>query len=186
MKIILRQTNETFENSGQVYLSSLYQALFASAYYGLLRVGEITESNHTIKAQDVQIGENKQKILFILRSSKTHGKYNKPQLVKIRCQDAKNDFCPFILLKAYIAVRPEFIDENENFFVFRDRTPVFPAQLNRVLRTVLKTAGFQEKHYSVHGFRGGRSQDLAELKVPIPTLMRIGRWKSNAIYKYLS
>ena len=47
-------------------------ALFATAYYGLFRVGEITDSQHAVKACDVHIGVNKRKLLFILRTSKTH------------------------------------------------------------------------------------------------------------------
>ena len=67
----------------QPYLTKLYGAMLASGYFGLLRIGEMTFSDHTIKAKDVHIGHNKNKILFILHSSKTHGKYAHPQTVKI-------------------------------------------------------------------------------------------------------
>ena len=60
LNILLRYTKAFFEETGQLYLLSLYQALFSTAYYGLLRVGELTASSHTIKARDVHIAQNKQ------------------------------------------------------------------------------------------------------------------------------
>ena len=42
----------------QPYLCSMYKAIFALAYYGMLRIGEITLSKHVIRAKDVHIGSN--------------------------------------------------------------------------------------------------------------------------------
>ena len=67
----------------QPYLCTLYKVMFATAYYGMFRVGEITAGSHPIKASDVHIAENKNKVMFILRSSKMHGEYAAPQIVKI-------------------------------------------------------------------------------------------------------
>ena len=52
-------------------------------YFRLFRVGEVTNSEHTIKACDVHLGTNKNKVLFALQSSKTHGKNMTPWLIKI-------------------------------------------------------------------------------------------------------
>ena len=54
-----------------------------TGYYGLLRVGELTISPHTIKAMDVHKAENKNKILICLRTSKTHDRSNQPQIIKL-------------------------------------------------------------------------------------------------------
>ena len=91
-----------FKSTNQEYLGKLYTAIFSSAYYGLLRIGEIAKGSHPILAKDVQIGLNKKKILFILRTSKTHWKDSKPQLIKItgssRHKPARTDpnLCPFL------------------------------------------------------------------------------------------
>ena len=69
--------------SSQPYLSLMYKSIFLLGYYGLLRVGELTSSLHTIKAWDIHMGKNKNKILLILYSSKTHGKESRPQKIKI-------------------------------------------------------------------------------------------------------
>ena len=65
--------------SSQPYLNIAYRALFLVAYYGLMRIGELTQSEHTVKAKDVHIGSNKNKILLVLYSSKMHGKESPPQ-----------------------------------------------------------------------------------------------------------
>ena len=84
--MILRTTEQYFRD--QPFLNMLYQALFATSYFGLFRVGELTLGEHTVKARDVQIGKNKNKMLFILRTSKTHWKDAKPQMIKIMSKEA--------------------------------------------------------------------------------------------------
>ena len=69
--------------SEQHYLQIMYKALFALAYFGMLRVGELVQSDHTVKAKNIHVGKNKNKILIMLYTSKTHGKANTPQEVKI-------------------------------------------------------------------------------------------------------
>ena len=67
----------------QPYLVTMYHALLVTKYYGMFRIGEVTDSTHVLKACDVHIGVNKPKMLFILHTSKTNGKNNKLQLIKI-------------------------------------------------------------------------------------------------------
>ena len=71
------------EEQQQVYLECMYQAIFCLAYYGMLRVGEMTLSPHTVKAGDIHVGHNKDKIQIVLYTSKTHGKESGPQKIKI-------------------------------------------------------------------------------------------------------
>ena len=116
----------------QPFLCALYSALFSTAYFGLFRVGEIAKSPHVVKACDVQIGTNKKKILFILRSSKMHGENVLPQKIKIRSLEVKQtkallkQFCPYELLRRYLAVCPKSRSEKEQFFVFADSSEVKP------------------------------------------------------------
>ena len=80
---LLRILEAYFADIGQLYLKEMYLALFSTAYYGLFRIGELTQSQHTVKACDVHIADNKEKMLFVLHSSKTHGLGDKPQMIKI-------------------------------------------------------------------------------------------------------
>ena len=73
---------------GQYFLVVLYRALFALAYNGLFRIGELSVGNHPVQAHDVFITTNKRKMLLTLRTSKTHGENSRPQKIKIMAQGA--------------------------------------------------------------------------------------------------
>ena len=112
LAVLLKGINRKFigkkAGSQQPYLATLYNALFTTAYFGMFRVGELTKSQHTLKAKDVLIGQNKLKLLFTLHPSKTHGKGDKPQMIKISADyndsSTKTSICPFQLISNYLAV----------------------------------------------------------------------------------
>ena len=127
--------------------------MFVTAYFGLFRIGEISAGDHPVLARDVHIGENKDKLMFILRSSKTHNIGSKPQTVKLQALgDNKGKFshhvCPFWAVKQYLKVRPKYISGQEQFFVFGDRTPVSADKFRLILKKVLHTSGFDAELYS--------------------------------------
>ena len=192
--LILKQVSEHF--SDQLYLSVLYKALFSTAYHGLFRVSELTAGEHAVMVKDVHIAKNKLKLLFILRSSKTHGLYTTPQMVKItgkqnasKKQDIKGALslpCPWKLLKEYLALRPGYKEQTEAFFVFRDHSPVSPNNMRSVLKIILKECRFNETVYDTHSFRIGKATDLLRIhKYSVETIKKIGRWSSNCVFKYL-
>ena len=95
-------------------------------------MGELTFSEHVIKVANVHVGMNKQKILVVLYSSKTHSKGSRPQKIKITADKHwiekrfNRNFCPFTLVKEYMISRGGYDDISEPFFIFRDNTPVWP------------------------------------------------------------
>ena len=129
-------------DSQQPYLVNMYRALISTAYYGLFRVGELTLSQHVIKACNVHVGENKKKLLFVLYSSKTHNEGDKPQIIKITSSEGKghishnkpHKYCPVELVKTYLRSHKSYINETEQFFVFRDQAPVMQQQFRVVLK----------------------------------------------------
>ena len=76
-------------------------------------------------------------------------------------------------------------NKNENFFIFRDGQPVTAKNLRNCLQNALKDGGFNYRNYSLHSTRSGRAGDLMRLGVPIEMIKRLGRWKSNAVFRYL-
>ena len=180
----------------QPFLTIMYRAMLCTTYYGLFRIGEIAwtdYSDHTVKVKDVHIGENKNKIMFVLHSSKTHGCDSKPQIIKLTsdlhqgCAQT-NLFsiahCPFELLRRYMRIRKQYATDQEPFFVFRDRTPVKAAQFRRILKQLLLLNHLNPNYYSCQSIRTGRVMDLAEF-LSIESVRKIGRWKSSVIYTYL-
>ena len=114
-EMILFELNRCY-GATQPYLNIAYRALFSLAYYGLMRIGKLTSSQHSLKAKDVHIASNKNKILVILHSSKMHGKESLPQKIKIsdKCHlKKKRFFCPFSAVRTYLSVRGSYISDTE-------------------------------------------------------------------------
>ena len=96
----------------QPYLESMYKAMFCLAYYGMLRVGEVTFSQHTLKAANIHVGNNKDKIMIVLYTSKTHGEESCPQKIKISAVQMNREdtkfFCPFKTVLTYMEIRGSY------------------------------------------------------------------------------
>ena len=190
LELILFEIDRIHQN--QPYLACLFKTLLAISYYGLMRAGEVTASPHVVKAKDVHMGLNKDKILIVLYTSKTHDRSNVPQKIRITSNKsektgnyAKRHFCPFQLMNEYLSARPEYLDDSEHFFVYRDHAPVTSEQARTLLRKVLSNLGLNDKLYDLHSARIGRTNDLRKFNYGIEEIRRLGRWKSSAVYKYL-
>ena len=160
------------------------------AYFGMLRVGELTKGDHTVKAGNIHVGHNKDKLLITLYTSKTHGTKSGPQKIRVSAVTAgtgrsKGFFCPVQMVIEYMEIRGNYIEDCDQFFVFTDSSPVTPDHFRTLLRTLLKRVGLQSELYDVHSFRIGRTCDLAKFGYSIEQIKSMGRWKSNAVYKYL-
>ena len=188
---ILFECDRLFTETSQAYLYQLYRALFCLAYYGMMRIGELTKSPHTLKAGNIHVGHNKDKILVVLYTSKTHGKESKPQKIKISGVPVSNTkmgqrfFCPFKAVISFMNTRGHYQNEQEQFFIFRDGSEVRPQQVRNLLRQLLDRIGLDGALYDVHSFRSGRTCDLEKFGYSIEQIKSMGRWKSNAVYRYL-
>ena len=141
----------------QPYLEILFKSLFSLAYYGLMRVGELTLSPHAVKASNVHIGTNKNEILILLYTSKTHDEASEPQRIKISevetCGLNKKNFCPFRLLRSFISVCGDYSSLDELLFVFADKSPVTPTITRNLLANLLKNLNLDHNLYPFHGFQ---------------------------------
>ena len=190
---LLFETERAFSN--QYYLEIMYKTVFLLSYYGLLQIGEVTMSPHVLKARKVEIGQNKDKIWLILFTSKTHGLESKPQQIRILGDDApsienrinsrKRFFCPFRTTRKYLAMRGDYVDENEQFFIFRDRSPVQLDHVRKVLKLLIQKLNLDPSKFGCHSFRIGRCSELIKLGYSIEAVKRLGRWRSNAVYRYI-
>ena len=188
LEIILFEMQRHF--AMQPYLETLYSALFAICYYGMFRIGEVALSTHAMKAVDVHIASNKDKILIVLHTSKTHGRESWPQKIKIKASSSplqiEKFFCPFELMRSYLKVRGGFEEDTEQFFIFKDRSPVKPEHVRTVLRDLLKTLGLQASLYNTHSFRIGKATEMLAAKFRISDIMRAGHWRTpSTVLKYL-
>ena len=178
--------------SCQPYLEQLYKTLFGIAYYGMMRIGEISHSPslHYVRAKDVHIAKNKDKILMILHTSKTHGRNKRPQKIKIsRNENLKGRdkfFCPFKLMQQYMVMRGTgFSNEDEPLFILSDRSHVTPDMVRSMLRVLLNNLGLDTYLYNTTSFHSGRCVDMYKMGYSLEVVKRAGWWRSNAIYQYL-
>ena len=157
------------------------------SYYGLFRVGELAKGEHPIKACDVFISKHKGKMLFILRMSKTHGVGSKPQKVKIHKVEnsLSGHFCPFKLAEDYLLLRGDYKSMHEQFFVFRNKSPVKSANVRATLKKAVNNLNLDQRFFDTHGLRVGRACNLLKAGYTIDQIKIMGRWKSNAVYRYL-
>ena len=154
-----------------------------------MRVREVTFSQHVLKAKDVHLATNKDKLLLLLFSSKTHDEGSRPQKIKICSNTSERSgqyinrhFCPFRLIRQFLAIRAKDYSITEPFFVFRDSTPVTPTHARRVLRILLTNLGIDHRNYGMHNFRIGRTMDLIKYGYTVDEVKLMGRWKSNVIF----
>lgn len=183
---ILDATDQAF--GSQPYLATLYKAMFSAAYNGLLRVGEITKSQHVILAQDVLVGKNKRKIQFILRTSKTHGLGDPPQIIAYfcDCEETKApQYCPYELMDRYNKLKEKYADSKEQYFVYKGHVPVQASKFREILKNMLELSNIETDCYNVHSFRIGHANDMRRLGKDVSYIKNKGRWKSSAVWNYL-
>ena len=205
--IFLHEVQRKFALMNQPYLEILYITFFLLAYYGLMRVGELADGDHTLKAIDVHqsTSEGKDKILIVLHTSKTHTRADLPQKIKFdaikNIQFDANDkqiaidhlyldqldkyFCPVKWIKRFLLIRGNYINEDEAFLIYSDGRPIQATETRKLLRECLTKLELNAKLYDIHSFRIGRATDLFKMGMHIDQIKDIGRWKSNAVYRYL-
>ena len=188
LDVILHELERAYTK--QPYLEVMYKTIFMLLYYGLMRIGELALGPHTLRASDVYNNNVKRKLLLLLHSSKTHGRDTAPQRIKIAATRSSgsysNAYCPFDITHKYMAFRGGgYVTDNDKFIVLPDGQPISPQQVRKVLRQTLKAVGLDNTLYDTHSFRIGRATDLSKKGVTLEKIKRIGRWKSNAVYRYL-
>ena len=192
LELILFELERMFPTS--MYNEILYKAIFVMAYYGLMRLCEIASESgehivdHAVKARNVHVGVNKEKVLVLLYTSKTHGKDSSPQQIKISASPKYNKlthFCPLKILREYMRLCGNFVNDNKNFFIFRHKLRISPENIRRTLSTAIKRIGLDASLYGFHSMRAGRVTDLIKFGYSIDFVKRVGRWKSNAVYRYI-
>ena len=138
------------------------------------------------------MGVNKDKILIVLYSSKTHDVGSHPQQIKIVSNKKEKlgnylhrNFCPFMLLHDFISIRGNYDSDSEQFFVFRDKFPVTAGHARNLLKSMISNLGLEARNYGMHSLRIGRTSDLIRYNYPLDEVRRMGRWRSNTVFKYI-
>ena len=62
LELIMFEVQRIYGKTGQIFLQILCKALFVLSYYGLMRISEVTKSSHVVKAKDVYLATNRDKL----------------------------------------------------------------------------------------------------------------------------
>lgn len=171
---------------GQTYQGFWLQAIFSMAYHGMMRISELADSPHAVKAQDIIHGRNKNKVTIYLRSSKTHSISDQPQIIIIPELINWTRYCPVKLITRFALCRGRFARYPEQpFFINQDGSPITPQQFRSNLKFILFTLGLPSELYGSHSFRAGKATDEKLSGKSVKTIKSEGRWSTSTVYKYI-
>ena len=163
------------------------------ATLGLLRAGELTVDN------DLSPGEVERRLLRVRHltfaddgtSMTLHVPVTKTAQISgmdVAYRASGDALCPIAAWRAYRAHR-QSAGPDEPLLLTRARTALRKQDLVQQLRTTLRCAGITDEaalqRFSGHSFRRGGAQTLHRGGMSKADVKSAGRWKSNAVDRYL-
>lgn len=175
---ILRQLISALSHhSFSSYTSILLSAVFTLAFYAFLRVGEFTNSPHTLQLADCQVFPGSSVILSFrsFKFSRNHA----PHLI---IPNTAHDLCPVLHMSRYLSVRstipgPLFLDASDR--------PLSSKLFSSLLQHACAISGLDSTRIKPHSFHIGAATTAAALGIPSDTIQRMGRWSSQAFTRYI-
>ena len=166
------------------YERIMLTAMFLSAYFLCLRVGEIAKSSNVsnmITLQQVSSVTVRGIIVAYLFqfTEYKHHKGHKP-ILRLETQ-SKGKFCPVKCLTQYLAVRT---NAPGPLFLTKSAKPITRLQFWTVLKKCLSKLGRDAANFGTHSFRIGRCTDMVRDGYSDEKIKKIGRWKSTAFRAY--
>ena len=161
----------------------MYKAMFLMAFYGFLRIGEMTMNSsslesHCLSVTDIHSSNDSFTIVFRSHKHSVPGR-NSKILVK---KQAEELFCPVVHVNRYLKIRGS---RQGNLFIHPIGTSVSRAQFTDILNTALSFIHLSPNYYKGHSFRIGSCTWHMEQGFTDSQLRTMGRWRSNAFLKYI-
>ena len=180
---------ELLNNASQKVIGSyvervLFQCMMTVAFYGLLRVGEITVSKSSfggINTSDLTWNTNASSVSISLSDYK-HSAPGKVHFIQLKSQ-ANPNLCPLLHLKRWLATRPS---DPGLLFTLADGKGISRDWFVTYLHRCLLFCNLDPKFYKGHSFRiGGACHAALILGFSDSQIRLLGRWKSDAFKKYI-
>lgn len=126
MRLILNFIDTHYiRGKGQYFQGQSLKALYSMAYHGMMRISELVEGPHSVKAQDIIHACNKGKFTIYVRSSKTHLQADQPQIIHIKAEPNWLHNCPVKLITQYAYYRGRYARYPEQpFFINSDGSAI--------------------------------------------------------------
>ena len=159
----------------------LLRAMFSVAFFGLMRVGEITMSKDKTVPLDIsQLNLSDSQALITITRFK-HNKSMRSVEIPLPAQDLSM-ICPVRALQEYLNYRGL---ESGPLFALANLKPVPREFFIKHLRNTLSFCGFPLDRYKSHSFRIGGASYYAEIGFSDAQIRLLGRWDSDAFLKYI-
>ena len=88
-------------------------------------------------------------------------------------------------MQEYLRLCGSYTNDDEPLFLLSDRTNVTMDMFHAMLRNAISRINLDPMLYDCHSFRIGCATDLYKANFSLTFISRVGRWRSNAVYKYL-
>jgi hypothetical protein len=174
--ILFRLVNSVKFVTSSYYAQSMLSAMFCLAFYGFLRIGEITGSSpNVLSVSQVTIVSNCIHIRFC------HYKHHTGLPVTVVI-NASTRPCPVRTLQHYLRLRGY---QDGPLFVFPGLKHLPRAYFTNMLQYCLTYLGLSPSQYKSHSFRIGAATHAALLGISDVEIQSLGRWKSGAFKKYI-
>ena len=166
------------------YDVSLLRAMFLLAFYGFLRLSEITKTpstSHVLSQNDVSFQFSSGKVCSVTIVFKSY-KHSTGQPFSLVINSQSTNFCPVQALHSYLQQRPQLPGP---LFVFKSGRPVSPSYFNNFFKSCVALCIGNSKGFSSHSFRIGAATFSLQHGYSSSQITKMGRWRSNAVDKYL-
>ena len=166
----------------------LLPAMYSLAFHAFLRVGEFTSKSKMLSTLPIQLHDvmffrsTKGEDLLQVTLSRFKGNVGESPFFIIIPRSRDVTICAYTLLSRYMTVRPRV---SGPLFVHESGAPVLRDFFTSSLKQNLLVAGIPASSYKSHSFRIGAASHCASLGLEDSLIMRLGRWKSSAVRKYI-
>ena len=185
---IMTQIYSVLEKSPTAYQSIMLWAACRTAFFGFLRVGEMTvpsqeafDSSVHLSIEDVAVDSksNPTTVWLTIKQSKTD-----PFRMGINLclGHTESVVYPVKALLPYLAIRGS---TQGSLFSFEDGTPLTRLRFKTLLSATLKRAGLDDSKYNTHSFRIGAATSAKMAGITDLHIQKLGRWKSSAYQSYI-
>ncbi|CAC5412032.1 unnamed protein product [Mytilus coruscus] len=169
-----------------IYETKLFRAAFALAFFGFMRIGEITyvnknADNHVLKISDNKFNDIDSEVFVTIMSSKTDQIGCSTTLI-LSSNDNDNELCVVKMLKDYLQLRP---DSQGQLFCHLNHNKLTRFQFLAVLRSALNFIIWNPEEFNTHSFRIGAATTAALEGKTDEEIQTLGRWNSNSLKSYI-
>ena len=178
---IIFATEQVLDNCYEI---KMFKAMFALAFHGFLRIGELTVTN--LKQENFNLLKmGNVRLTDVIEITFVHFKHCKGQPFILQIKPKKRiKNCPVQLMKNYLSVSLSKSNDKP-LFQTSPGIPMLRTKFEKILKQTLKFCNINNAGYKCHSFRIGAATEASKQGLEEEKIKELGRWNSNAYKKYI-